>query len=384
MITARLAVNKRFAAFALAFALLGGASIWLLTRIEFEPRRSWTGYQGEARRNSWLAAERLLDRMGMEVHHMRAVPELHDLPQRATLVLTAPREVLSANDRERILAWVANGGHLVVEAEALDDPDPLLDELEVERKPAKDRKGSGEPFVFTLPQAREPIKAQLYARLSLSAPQATAGVRNSSATLLVHFPRLKGQVTALSSLSFARNSSIGDFSHAELLWQIMRFAPGSRTVYFFDGPRKLSLLEWLRDEAWPALAGIVLLLALWLWRVVPRFGPLAPDPEPARRRLLDHLRASARFLWSRGGGDALAEASREAVLRRIARAQPDFAALPQTERVKRLAALGVTEAEARFVLEPHRALRPDVFAGLIGLYQHIHKQLTHRNGKDRQ
>jgi hypothetical protein len=380
----RFAVDRRFAMFALAFALLGGASIWLLTRIHFEPQRVWTGYQGEARRNQWLAAERLLDRMGMEVHHMRAVPELHDLPQRATLVLTAPREVLSANDRERVLAWVGYGGHLVVEAERLDSPDPLLDALEVARKPAKDGRRSSEPFVFTLPQAPEPIKAQLYAPLSLDAPQASAGVKNSSATLLVHFPRLKGRVTALSTLSFARNGAIGEFSHAELLWQIMRFAPASKTVYFFDGPRKLSLLQWLRDEAWPALAGFALLLALWLWRVVPRFGPLAPDPEPARRRLLDHLRASARFLWSRGGGDALAEASREAVLRRIARAQPDFAGLPVAERAKRLAALGVTGAEARFVLEPQRAPRPDVFAGLIGLYQHIHQQLTHRNRKDAQ
>jgi hypothetical protein len=380
----RFDVNKRFAMFAVAFALLGGAAVWLLTRIEFEPRREWTGYQGEARRNAWLAAERLLDRMGMDVHHMRAVPELHDLPQRATLVLTAPREVLSANDRERVLAWVGYGGHLVVEAERLESADPLLDELEVARKPAKTGKGSSEPFVFTLPQSPDPIKAQLYAPLSLNAPQATAGARNASATLLVHFPRIKGQVTALGTLSFARNHSIGQFSHAELLWQIMRFAPNSKTVYFFDGPRKLSLFDWLREQAWPALAGFGLLLALWLWRVVPRFGPLAPDPEPARRRLLDHLRASARFLWSRGGGDALAESAREAVLRRLARAQPDFAGLPAAERAKRLAALGVTQAEARFVLEPQRAPRPDVFAGLIGLYQYIHQQLTHRSGKDQQ
>jgi hypothetical protein len=377
-------MSKRFAMFAVAFALLGGASLWLLTRIDFEPRRVWTGYQGEARRNVWLAAERLLDRMGMQVHHLRAVPELRDLAPRGTLVLTAPRDVLSANDRERVLAWVNSGGHLVIEAEHLASADPLLDDLSVARKPAKSGKASGEPFVFTLPHAPDPIKAQLYAPLSLEAPQASAGAKSSSATLLVHFPRVRGRATVLGTLAFARNDWIGQFSHAELLWQIMRFAPDSRTVYFFDGPRKLSLAAWLRANAWPALAGLALLVALWLWRLVPRFGPLAPDPEPARRRLLDHLRASARFLWSKGGGDALAEAAREATLRRIARAQPDFAGLSRPEREKRLASLGVSSAEMRFILEPQRALRPDVFAGLIGLYQSIHEQLTHRSRKDKQ
>ncbi|MDH4191213.1 MAG: DUF4350 domain-containing protein [Betaproteobacteria bacterium] len=378
-------IGKRFSLYAIALALLGGASIWLLDRVEFESRTVHTGYRGEARRNPWLAAERLLDRMGIEVHHLKAVPELHALPARAMLVLAAPRAILSAHDRERLLVWTRSGGHLVIESERLGTADPLLDDLKVARRKAKTSNESGDPFVFTLAQAPDPIKAQLSAPLSLEAAQATAGARNSSATLLLHFPQGKGRVTALATLSFARNRHIGEFNHAELLWQIARFDPRMRTAYFFDGPSKLSLFDWLREHAWTALAGLALLLTLWLWRIVPRFGARAPDPEPVRRRLLDHLRASGRFAWSRGGGDALAEAAREALLRRIARSQPDFAGLLSAEQEKRLIAqFNIKPTETRFILYPQAARRPDVFSGLIGLYQYIHEQLRHRSGKEKQ
>ena len=80
---------------------------------------------------------------------------------------------------------------------------------------------------------------------------------------------------------------------------------------------------------------------------MPRFGPVAPDAPPGRRRLLDHLRASGRYYWTQGLRSRLVVAARDAALRRIARAQPDFAAAPQAERVARLASLaGISREEA--------------------------------------
>ena len=116
---------------------------------------------------------------------------------------------------------------------------------------------------------------------------------------------------------------------------------------------RLSLWQWLTEHALAVLISSAALLVLWLWRIGPRFGPVAADLPPARRRLLDHLRASGRFHWNNRGRDRLAEAAREACLARLARAHPGFAALPPGERAAQLAAYaGISEAEAARLLAP--------------------------------
>jgi hypothetical protein len=176
-----------------------------------------------------------------------------------------------------------------------------------------------------------------------------------------------------------RNGSIGADDHAEFLWQLVRFQPDSGGVFVFDNPEKLSLARWLADHAWAALAAAGGLLALWLWRIAPRFGPLAPDPEPVRRRLLDHLRASGRFQWSSGGAGRLAESAREAALRRVARAQADFAGLSGSERDERLGeTLGLTAEDARRVLRPAQSLAIQEFVARMRAFQRIHERLSRR------
>ena len=61
-----------------AVALAAGA-VWFFGNFERVPDKEWTGYQGEARRNSFLAAERLLDRMGVRVRHLKTPIELREL-----------------------------------------------------------------------------------------------------------------------------------------------------------------------------------------------------------------------------------------------------------------------------------------------------------------
>jgi hypothetical protein len=48
-------------------------------------------------------------------------------------------------------------------------------------------------------------------------------------------------------------------------------------------------------NAAPFLVALGVFLALALWRVTLRFGPLQPDPAPDRRSLLEHLSAMGRF-----------------------------------------------------------------------------------------
>src|SRR5262245_23310495 len=119
-----------------ALAIVGGA-VWFFNNFERVPDRERVGYQGEARRNSFLAAERLLDRMGVRVHHLKTPIELRELPTDGTLILPARRNALAPAERERLLEWVAGGGHLIVETEPQRLPDPILDALGVKREVIK-------------------------------------------------------------------------------------------------------------------------------------------------------------------------------------------------------------------------------------------------------
>ena len=358
-------------------AVLGGA-IWFFNNFERVPDREWTGYQGEARRNGFLAAERLLDRMGLRVRHLKTPIELRELPPNGTLILPARRNALAPAERERLLEWVDAGGHLIVENENHRLPDPILDALDVKRQPVK-TPGQSRTTEARLPHAPGVLKVNLASDRTLIAPAGAFQLQLNKATQLAHFKRGRGQVTVLNDFGFMRNPAIGQNDHAEFLWQLVRFQPGTAAVFVFDNPQKLSLLDWLVDNAWAVLAAGALLLVAWLWRIAPRFGPMAPDPEPVRRRLLDHLRASGRFQWSAGGAATLAEAAREAALRRVARAQTDFAALTPAERRARLAAsFDLPAEEAERVLRPAQNLQPAEFVNAMRVFQRIHERLARR------
>jgi hypothetical protein len=189
---------------------------------------------------------------------------------------------------------------------------------------------------------------------------------------LVTFERGDGWVTATTSLDFARNDFIGANDLAVLLWTLLSLEPAPMLEVYFH-PERLSLWRFLTEHAAPALAAGFALLLFWLWRIVPRFGPVAADPPPARRRLLDHLRASGRYLWTQGLRGRLAAAARDSALRRLARAQPDFAVASGSEKAARVARLAaISTDEARHFLAAGAAVRGADFIRLAAIAQRLH------------
>jgi hypothetical protein len=266
----------------------------------------------------------------MRSRELRSLPELDSL-RPGVLLMPNRRQAIDADRVVRLLAWVQAGGHLIAEAELPGVNDPLLDALHLTRAQLTDK--------------------------------------------LVSLPRGKGMVSVAASLNFARNQSIGANDHAERFWQLLQLTPAQEVQVFFR-PERLSLSRFLVEHALAAIISAGLLLALWLWRIAPRFGPVTPDAPPARRRLLDHLRASGRYYWSQGLRAPLVLAARDAALRRIARSQPDFGAASGTEKQRRLTALaGMSPEEAAQFLAAGGSVRGADFIRIVQRAQRVHSAL---------
>jgi uncharacterized protein DUF4350 len=363
----------------LAAGLLALAAVGVITFLsayEQVPSREWVGPSGEARRNPYLAAERFAQRMGVPAQHLRSLPELDRLKDHGVLLLPNRRQALDPRRIRGLVSWVESGGHLIAEAELNGVPDPLFDHLGVQRSsPARGSKLM--PVLAELPGGRK-LAVSLFDTVWLKAPGPEVQLRVGSAesAKLLAFRRGEGMVTVASGLNFARNSLIATGDNAEFLWHLFGLTPAAELQIYLR-PERLSLWSFLKENAAPVLAAGAALLLLWLWRIGPRFGPVRPDAVPARRRLLDHLRASGRYYWAKDLRARLVAAARDAALRRVARAQPDFALVPAAERVSRLSSLlSVSKEEAeRFMSAGGAGVRGAEFIRIMHTAQRVHSAL---------
>jgi hypothetical protein len=345
-------------------ALVATGVIWFLSAYERVPARQWVGPSGEARRNLYLAAERFAVRMGLATRELRFLPELDTLEPDSVLILPSRRQALDRRRMRDIVAWVEDGGHLIAEAELLGVADPLFELLGVQRTAAPP---PAKPVVIELPGGRR-LTVSIFSGMTLQA-------EGSEAARYLSFAHGEGMVSALAGLQFARNPVIGSEDNAAFLWHLLSLREAAELQVYLR-PERLSLWAFLRQHATPVLVGAAALLALWIWRIAPRFGPVRPDAPPARRRLLDHLRASGRFYWAQGLRGRLVSAARDAALRALTRAQPDFALAGETERTARVAALArISMEEARRFLAAGDSLPGADFIRIMHAAQRIHSAL---------
>ena len=335
-----------------------------------EQHTVFVGAGPEARKNAFLAYERLLERMGAVPRTLTSPSQIAGVPETATLVVAGNRLAYMTPQRVRqTVAWVQRGGTLVVQAEGYGIDDPLLDALGVERKFAEQKIANSQrrlppswgsaQIEVPWPGEAKPLRVtfggvlpDLQDRRLRSDPVVA---RAGDLTFLLSFGFGQGRVTIVPRLAFLANDSIGKLDHARLGWRIAGADRPGRVVALFTRLQTPPLLGWVRDEAWAVAIGAALLVAAWLARIVPRFGPLAPEGAPVRRSLREHIVASGRYLWSRGERAYLLEALRERVARAAARRGAKAPPIPQP---RTLDAIAFTEAAARLQdIESGLALR---------------------------
>ena len=130
-----------------------------------------------------------------------------------------------------------------------------------------------------------------------------------------------GRVTLLNHAQPLRNRYLSDADHARWLsllvgrdWRDVRFVLG------FEG----SFWSLLWEKAWAPLLGISLLTLLWLWKNLPRFGPIREVRLHETQRFADHLSALGPFYLRIKRPNVLLTAAREAVQTRVQRTLPQL------------------------------------------------------------
>jgi hypothetical protein len=376
-----------------AFAVIATlGSLWFLQNFEQVPTSHWEAAQKEAQRNPYLALERLLGKLGRPVTRIESPRTLDSMTNGGVLILDENRRRnVDPARSERLLDWVHAGGYLIVAAEDIGD-DPLLSKLGVSRyrpsalqctadetaAPGADRQKPPAALEVSPPDSDTSYRlSHLGKGLSSALPEPAwhAGPADNRSALL-HYAWGRGQITVLEGLHFLDNRQINQLDHAELIWALLqRYQPQGelRLAARMTVP---TLWQWLVESAWMALISAALLIALWLWRIIPRFGGTIATPISERRDLVQHLVAIGRSVWREGGITHWLNVVRQAVHKRLSLRHPYLYRQDASEQ--RIALAKIAGCKTKYIqtaLTSGQALAPDDFTVAMQTLQRLDQRL---------
>lgn len=377
-----------------------------------------------------LSAERLID-----TNHMLSAPAADDV-----LIITSDRQTLGQERTQGLLEWVKHGGRLIVtvphftekvkpgayagppvrdpllkalglalahtdqdadsctdtDADIEDDFDTNTDadvgaETETDNNTStdEDTHASSEEnkdtdsdtttgdYAYTevrFSDADKPLRVKFTPRIVLTGAMATDTVASHAGGIALISRELgKGSVVVAADLSVLLFRAIGDHDHALFLWHLSR---GHGKVWLVTDNDMPPLWQWLWQQAPELVTASFIFLILWLWSRGPRFGPLVVEPAPARRRILEHIEASGRFLWQHQKQKRLLSAVRDELNTTAARRHPAWVSMSDAEKIHHIATLTALESkEVQLLLQDHAPHKRQDFTHLIRQLENIRKKL---------
>jgi len=341
---------------------LGLVTLWFVNTFERAPVSRRDAPQAEARENPYLALERFLARMGRPVTRTTEADILYRLPAPGALILDRGRAYhLTESRQASLMEWVNRGGYLMLIPETPGTPDPVVDtfdlvwtdvllesenEDEAPGSPRATRPPKPSQRPVAVPGTARPLAVAFLDGLTpVGEDPEWAATDSSYGAHVLHFVHGKGAVTVIARLdALVSNNGIADYDHAELVSSLLERYQPNGAVVLLTRLGIPTLGEWLVARAPFTLASGALLLAIWLWHVVPRFGIVVPEPSPDRRDLHEHLLAVGRFVRKRGGGDVWLTIVRSAVKGALVRRHPAYG-LGDDDLAVRAAHTGIPAAD---------------------------------------
>ncbi|MCF4994299.1 DUF4350 domain-containing protein [Pseudomonas syringae] len=331
---------------ALIMALLGALIAFLYLKAKPYQETIDHGPSPAAQANPYLAAEMFLRGRGIDVGHAETLAALPDIdPRGHGLLLFGDRSRMSPRQVDQVLNWTRAGGRLIFVAESIWDEktgqsnDLLLDRVGLHQSLSKDLNPPPDdqpkdPYPSLTKLYLEDEDAPAYAGFDtafhLEDPNnlAQAWANSAKATHMMQLNHGLGSITVVTDADLWKTPAIARYDNAWLLWYLS--ADTAVTLIFNTEHDGLLTLLW---RFFPqAIIALLALIGLWLWHVAMRHGPVHAPVPAGRRRLQEHLLASADFQLRHNGQHTLLQGLQQDVLRRARHRHPGFERLNVAEQ----------------------------------------------------
>jgi hypothetical protein len=354
------------AIYAVTGALVIALVVWIGRNTYWDDLKVPVPFKGEALSNPFYATQRFVRELGGRSVWDRA---WSSPSTDAVVVLSTWHWDLSAGRRQAIERWVEAGGRLVIDdslagtLETLekwsgivrkydfDDDDADADQTDDADMPC-DR--FTEEHNGVVGEVHWMCDAGLFSFL-VTTRQPEWVMRNARGTQALRVRVGRGSVTMINATPFSYRS-LFDGDHGWLFVAATQFHHGDE-IRFLSEDDYPSLLALLWQHGGPAVALLLVLIALLLWRGWVRFGPLAPPLPSSRRSLAEQIHGSGQFALRYGDGESLHGAIVRALNEAVSRRVPAYDHLPPQEQVATLARLTGFERGALAAALHHAASR---------------------------
>ena len=378
----------------LAGALFTG---WFLKTHEKVTETEFTGFTGEARVNRFLAAEMLLNEIGIEAGSINSLEPSSWLPdQDDTLIVHASDPLAIGEERDLLVAWVSGGGHLVLlpsnrsstfaedlhaqfgyellisdfgDEQSEEDAEDDAEYVDTDGKDNIDKTGDDFDYLLDLQYTLRRLHNTIDEPLS-------ASISDDEGMIAARREWYGGFVTAFADPRYFYNESIDEYDHARLLLDTVDGHIASGKVWFVFDSAFPTLWQLIWNYARYVVVGLTLALVLWLWSRMPAFGPAMAPESMERRSIMEHVRAAGNFAWRHRAARDLVASSTAAIMHEAEFRHPGIGRLSLEKQSKRIAKMTDMPAAVVFdALGNQHVPKQRDFTKLMRTLQQIRKRL---------
>ena len=382
-------MSRQAIVFTLIGILLAAATAWwFFENFEHRVEEKEVGFHGEASRNDFLAAERFLEKYGMQIESLPTILDLKHMPQsNDVLFIPTGRYDLATEKIAELLDWVRQGGHLIVRArhpsrKGIKMDDELFQRLGVETHAKKDNLFDSEDRTVIKVQVNDTIEDKQVEfdkniwMQDIGDSDLSWQVDGENGSHLLEFKLGEGYVTLLSDIEFLDNASIAKYDHASFLYTMVHIDNSKRHLWIIRNDDMPSLLSMLRHKAPATLILFGILILFWLWYTTRRFGPLQPASTASRRSLREHITSSGFYQWRNQNRTELFVSARTALQEQLAQTRPLWAKLDNMKLAGKLGKIaGIPSDQVLSVLKAKQADKEAEFTQFIEILSVIRKKL---------
>lgn len=379
-------------------AVVALIAIWVAVNTEWGDVAIPAPLRGEAARNPFYAAARLVAELGATSERREA---LGAATTSSVVVLSTWGWDIDAARRVELERWVEAGGRLVVDGALVSGSDAFERWSGISRE-REEELGDGDDRPFSVPDVVDAcveLAESSYEPLGESTEPVYYDACNFDTTTWLESRRPvlwalsteedlqamrvavgDGTVTVVNGVPFIYRALLeGD--HAEVLVAATQLRRGDHVV-FMSEEDVASLLELVWRHGASVVIVTLVALALALWRGAVRFGPLVAPTARGRRSLGEQILGTGRFVVRAGGGGALQAALVRALHEAAGRRIVGYAALPLAERATAVARLTGGEAAALArAMQPVSDPRQLELRTTLGLLESARRQLITKEFK---